>query len=275
LPGQGFEGKEPTKVFEATVDESHELAEVTKESLSIIVKSDTLSIVDTDGKSIGILTKFLRESTTQGAKPGSEGTYLFDVNGANEFKGAKKNQEGLLGVGGTTNQVFGDHHLHIEFCTPFQPDDSGQKRGNSGVYIQGRYELQILDSFGLRGEDNECGGFYQVARPSINMCYPPLTWQTYDIDFTTAKYGPTGDKISNARVTVQHNGVTIHEDLELKKETPGKNKEGPDPGPLFLQDHGNPVAFRNVWVRNGTSPASAVKVKNPKGRAFNAEAQTQ
>jgi hypothetical protein len=101
------------------------------------------------------------------------------------------------------------------------------------------------------------------------MCYPPLSWQTYDIDFVSAKYGPNGEKTSNAKVTVKHNGVTIHENLELTKETPGKDKEAPKPGPLFLQDHGNPVAFRNIWVRSGIKP------KSIKGKGPHVEANTQ
>ena len=116
------------------------------------------------------------------------------------------------------------------------------------MYIHSRYEVQILDSFGLEGKDNECGGIYSVARPKVNMCYPPLSWQTYDIDFVSARFDESGNKTSNARVTVKHNGVVIHDDLELPKHTPGRNKEGPEPAPLFLQNHSNPVVFRNIWV---------------------------
>ena len=142
---------------------------------------------------------------------------------------------------------FGDHKMHLEFCTPFMPKEKGQARGNSGVYVQSRYEVQVLDSFGLEGKDNECGGIYSINKPKLNMCYPPKTWQTYDIEFKTAKYN--GDKkVENARITVKHNGVTIHDDQELAHDTPGRHKEGPGPDALFLQDHGNPVLFRNIWV---------------------------
>ena len=127
------------------------------------------------------------------------------------------------------------------------PQSSGQGRGNSGVYVQSRYEVQVLDSFGLERKDNECGGIYQVSNPKVNMCFPPLAWQTYDIDFTAAKWD--GDKkVAPAKITVVHNGVPIHKDLELPKHTPGRHKEGPEPDALFLQDHSNPVVFRNVWV---------------------------
>jgi hypothetical protein len=80
------------------------------------------------------------------------------------------------------------------------------------------------------------------------MCYPPLAWQTYDIDFTAARYDESGKKTKNARVTIKHNGVTIHDNLELTHGTPGRDPEGPGPGAIFLQDHGNPVVFRNIWV---------------------------
>ena len=249
LPGQGFQGKTPSKVFEASIDAEKEMAEATKDAISIVVKPNTLSINDSAGKQLGVLTKLIRESKTLGARPPADAAVLFDANRVNDFQGNKMGEDGLLGVGGTSKERFGDHRMHIEFRTPFQPDDSGQGRGNSGVYIQGRYELQVLDSFGLAGENNECGGIYQIAKPSINMCYPPLSWQTYDIDFKAAAYDASGKKSSNAKLSVKHNGVTIHDSLELPKGTPGKDEEADKPGPLFLQDHGNPVVFRNIWVQ--------------------------
>jgi hypothetical protein len=147
-----------------------------------------------------------------------------------------------------TKEKFGDHQLHIEFRTPFMPKSFGQARGNSGVYVQSRYEVQVLDSFGLDGKSNECGGIYSIAEPAVNMCLPPLSWQTYDIDFTAARYNDSGEKTQNARVTVRHNGVVIHNNIELPHGTPGRHAEGPGPDDLFLQDHGNPVAFRNIWL---------------------------
>ena len=114
--------------------------------------------------------------------------------------------------------------------------------------MQNRYELQVLDSFGLEGENNECGGFYQIKEPAVNMCFPPLAWQTYDVDFTAARF--EGDKkVKNARVTIKHNGVTIYEDFELPNLTPGGAPHGaPGKGPFQLQAHGNPVTYRNIWV---------------------------
>jgi hypothetical protein len=105
-----------------------------------------------------------------------------------------------------------------------------------------------LDSFGLDSKDNGCGGIYQIAKPLVNVCYPPLAWQTYDINFTAAKFDKQGNKTSNALITVKHNGKLIHDSLELPNHTPGKNAESDSPGPLYLQDHGNPVVFQNIWV---------------------------
>jgi hypothetical protein len=209
----------------------------------------TLTVTNAEGKVLGELTKVVRESKTLGMEPPKGALVLFDGTTTDRFEGGKLVEEKYLGVGCKSKDAFGDHRLHLEFRTPFQPSDSGQGRGNSGVYIQGRYELQVLDSFGLRGENNECGGIYQIASPSLNMCYPPLSWQTYDIDFKSAKYGADGKKTSNARVTIRHNGVVIHDDLEFPRGTPGGvGDEAPAEGPLYLQDHSNPVVFRNIWV---------------------------
>ncbi|MFP4501809.1 MAG: DUF1080 domain-containing protein [Candidatus Hydrogenedentota bacterium] len=148
-----------------------------------------------------------------------------------------------------SKEVFGDHKLHVEFRTPLMPDKRGQERGNSGVYLQGRYEVQVLDSYGLEGVDNECGGIYKVASPRVNMCAPPLQWQTYDITFRAPRFDEDGGKSADATLTVHHNGVLIHEDVAVPKPTAAHvGGDIRDPGPLHLQDHGNPVWFRNIWA---------------------------
>ena len=149
-----------------------------------------------------------------------------------------------------SKQVFkGDQAIHLEFRSPFQPEKRGQGRGNSGVYVQGMYEVQILDSYGLEGRDNECGGIYKVGAPRVNMCAPPMQWQSYDIDFTAPTFDEQGQKKSNARMTVTHNGVLIHEDLEVPRPTGASSTNTENkPNGLHLQDHGNPVQFRNIWV---------------------------
>jgi hypothetical protein len=146
-------------------------------------------------------------------------------------------------------RVFeGDHLIHLEFRTPFMPDARGQGRGNSGVYVQNRWEVQVLDSYGLEGLDNECGGMYHVAQPVVNMCAPPLQWQTYDIDFRAGRKDAAGN-VENPRITVRHNGVVIHDDVELT--TPNTAGGSTQTGGLLLQDHGNLVRYRNIWVTEG------------------------
>ncbi len=149
----------------------------------------------------------------------------------------------------TSKQKFKAFKLHMEFQLSYMPEARGQGRSNSGVYMQGRYEVQILDSFGLEGKNNECGGIYEVSAPKVNMCYPPLAWQTYDIDFTPATFDDDGKKTANARITARHNGVLIQDDVEVPHATRAAPvKEGPDPGPIYIQDHGNPVRLRNIWL---------------------------
>jgi len=194
-----------------------------------------------------------RKSPTLGAKPPEGAVVLFDGTAESLKKhwreGARLSSDKLLEQGVTSLDTFQDFSIHIEFRTPYMPLARGQGRGNSGLYYQGRYETQMLDSFGLEGKDNECGGIYSIKDPDVNMCLPPLTWQTYDADFTAARFDKDGKKITNARVTVRHNGVLIHEDVELPRiTTAAPNQESADAGPIYLQDHGNPVRYRNIWV---------------------------
>lgn len=196
-----------------------------------------------------VMEKTERQSPTLGARPPADAIVLFDGASADAWEGGHMDARKLLAAGTRCKQLFTNFIAHVEFLEPFKPLGRGQDRGNSGVYVQDRYEIQVLDSFGLKGENNECGGIYTQAKPAVNMCFPPLVWQTYDIDFTAAKYDTSGAKSENARLTVKHNGVTIHDNFELKGPTPGNGrKEGPEGGPFYLQGHGNPVFFRNIWV---------------------------
>jgi hypothetical protein len=195
------------------------------------------------------LQKTERMSPTLGAKPPAGAVVLFDGTNADAWQGGKMDARGFLQCGTKSKRAFGNSTLHVEFRTPFRPGARGQGRGNSGVYLQNRYEVQVLDSFGLSGENNECGGIYSIARPTINMCLPPLAWQTYDIEFESAKFDNDGRRTKPAMLTVRHNGVLIHDHVEVPKATPAAGlPEGPEPGPIQLQNHGNPVVFRNIWV---------------------------
>ena len=154
-----------------------------------------------------------------------------------------------LQQGCTSKDKFQSFRMHLEFQTPFKPFSRGQGRGNSGVYYQGRYETQVLDSFGLEGKVNETGGIYSIKAPDLNMCLPPLSWQTYDVEFIAAKFDTEGKKQEHATLTVKLNGVVVQKDVKLThKTTAAPLKEGPEPGPIYIQNHSNPVKFRNIWV---------------------------
>jgi hypothetical protein len=147
-----------------------------------------------------------------------------------------------------TKQEFTNVVLHVEFRCPYMPAARGQGRGNSGVYLQSRYEVQVLDSFGLAPKDNECGGLYSVATPKVIASLPPARWQTYDITF----HAPTvenGKIVKPATMSVAHNGIQIHRDVKIDHvTTAGVGGPIKSPAPLMLQDHGNPVRFRNIWL---------------------------
>ena len=250
LPGAGWERGDEVEM--ASGARSKGSVVVTRESgqrLQCQLKDGVMVVVDGD-KIVGRLKKVNRASKTLGMKPPEGAVVLFDGSekSAANFTRGQIVMENLLRHDCESTEKFGDHHMHLEFRTPFIPAARGQGRGNSGMYVQGRYEVQVLDSFGLDGKNNECGGIYSIAEPKVNMCLPPLVWQTYDYDFTAARYNDAGKKVKNARITLRHNGVVIHDDLELPNGTPGKHPEGAGPGILYLQGHGNPVVFRNIWA---------------------------
>jgi Domain of Unknown Function (DUF1080) len=152
-----------------------------------------------------------------------------------------------------TKKQFGDHFkLHVEFRVPYLPDQKGQARGNSGVYVQGRYEVQVLDSYGLDSKNNDCGAIYEVAAPLVNACKAPTVWQSYDIEFTAPKC-EDGKKTEPARMTVHQNGVLIQDDVKIAVDNTraGRGGEPCTPGPIMLQYHGAPVQFRNIWLVRG------------------------
>ncbi len=247
LPGAGWDGGKKDQVEGEMVDGVPTFL-IKRGHVVLTIKDGVLSAALANGKNVGTLKKVERKSPTLGAKPPAGAVVLFDGTSPDNFKGGRMTEDGLLMEGATSKQTFQSFTLHMEFQTPFRPDATGQKRGNSGFYAQGRYEVQILDSFGLEGLQNECGGIYSIGPPKVNMCFPPLSWQTYDVEFTAAEY-KDGEKVKHAVMTVRHNGVLIHENQELDHRTTASPlAEGPEPGPVFLQNHGNPVRFRNIWV---------------------------
>ncbi|MFN6138894.1 MAG: family 16 glycoside hydrolase [Planctomycetota bacterium] len=226
LPGEGWD-KGPVQVLEVDDDELEDLL-------------DGAMSVD-------------RISPTLGSKPPSSAIVLFDGTQASIDEhwanGTKLFEDNLLLAGCTTKKSFRDYRLHLEFRTPFVPQALGQGRGNSGVYHQGRYETQVLDSFGFDNEGNTCGAIYGVKPADFNACLPPMRWQTYDVEFIAARWDAQGKKISDAQLTVWLNGYPIHRDQKVPGSTTAAPVgENPSDGPLYLQDHGNPVTYRNIWL---------------------------
>lgn len=164
-------------------------------------------------------------------------------------------REGYAEVNGTgsilTKDEFGDLQLHVEWASPVEVQGEGQGRGNSGVYFQGRYEVQVLDSFGNRTyPDGQAGAIYKIAAPLANVSRKPGEWQSYDIVFRAPKPAADG-KVEPGSLTVLHNGVLVQDHVPLKGEatTAAKFSGATPQGPLMLQDHGNPVRYRNIWLR--------------------------
>jgi hypothetical protein len=151
-----------------------------------------------------------------------------------------------------SKERLGDFQLHVEFlCNDSPANVKGQGRANSGVFLQGRYEIQVLDSYGIDHAPGmgDCGALYNRAAPLVNACTPPDTWQTYDIFFRAPRFDETGNRTACARITALQNGRVIHNNIEADGQTGAALDERYDqPGPILLQDHGNEVRFRNVWA---------------------------
>ena len=153
-----------------------------------------------------------------------------------------------------TARAFGDCQLHLEWASPAVPKGEGQERGNSGVYLMGRYEVQVLDSYRNRTyADGQAAAIYGQFPPLVNASRAPGEWQQYDIVFHRPRFGQDGKLVTPARMTVFHNGVLVQDDVELLGATVHAQRATyaahPDRLPLMLQDHGNPVRYRNIWLR--------------------------
>jgi hypothetical protein len=200
----------------------------------------------------------------QPGSPPSDAVVLFDGKDISKWVNAKNEpakwevRDGAMVVNGTgsihTKDEFGDCQLHLEWASPSEVKGEGQGRGNSGVYLQGRYEVQILDSYNNKTYfHGQAGAVYKQYAPLVNACRKPGEWQTYDIIFHAPRFGEDGSIVQKARVTVLHNGVLIQDNVEILGATgpagePAYEKHPADQ-PITLQDHGNPVRYRNIWIR--------------------------
>lgn len=246
-----------------TFDQNGYAGEITTDSFTGVKKSGKY---DTSFA----LKRLHRESPTLGKQPPPGAITLFDGSNLRAWERAKGEaptwivKDGYFEVlpkaenndeGGSiqTRQSFGDVKVHLEFRLPYEPYNRGQKRANSGFFVPGGYEVQILDSYGLGGMWNECGALYKQSPPKVNMCWAPGVWQTYDVEFKRPRFDAEGDKVEDATFTVWHNGVLIHNHFKIKGTTSNVQVGRMEPesgkrGPLSLQDHSNKIQFRNIWV---------------------------
>ena len=202
--------------------------------------------------------------TTSENEPPSDAIVLFDGSDLDQWESVKGGEapwkiEGdamtVVPKSGSirTKESFGDAQLHIEWRTPAEVSGKGQGRGNSGVFLQNRYEVQVLDSYDNRTYSNgQAGSIYKQYMPLVNASKKPGEWQTYDIIYTAPVFSEDGTIQYPARVTVLHNGVLIQNNVPIKGSTsfigmPEYKEHGK--APIQLQDHNNPVSFRNIWIR--------------------------
>ncbi len=215
---------------------------------AIIVEKNSCRLIDRKGRKIGNLKRIRRTSPTLYAQPPEGATILFDGSGTDQFVNAEMTADGLLAEGADLKPMFQDFDLHIEFRLPYMPQADGQNRANSGLYLQSRYECQVLDSFAQTIKIDGCGALYRFKKPDLNMCFPPLVWQTYDVHFTAPRWAADGSKIRNAQITSWLNGVKVQDNVSLPNKTGAGKPEAPLLLPSKFQDHGDPVRFRNAWI---------------------------
>jgi hypothetical protein len=282
LPGQGWNGKDR---IEAAGTLSGGKAGFSGNGYTAGIEADGAALSGkTDKNEPFTLNKVHRKSPTEGAPAPSGALILFDGNGVTAWKdGTASIDERKLfkpegtsaSSGAVTKETFQSFTMHLEFRLPFMPSAAGQRRGNSGIYLQGRDELQVLDSFGNsleNGSDTmaakrECGAFFEYFRPSLNMAFPPLSWQTYDIDFTAARYAADGvTKLDPAKAVVRWNGVEVHAGALLANSTLLGDAQGSAPGPQRFQAYGDPVFYRNIWITQGVSAVRPRDRRAPAGR---------
>jgi hypothetical protein len=255
LPGLGYQGERKTLLRGRREPDR---LRIFGGDMGFIVADNLAWRIDENQEIHSWLQKVSRISPTMGMAPPLGAVVLFDGKAPESLTNAEVTADRLLKAGAASRDTYQDYFLHVEFQCPYMPCARGQQRANSGVYLQSRYEIQILDSFSLEGFSNECGGIYRFRRPDVNMCLPPLAWQTYDIDFRDARWEVAGScpgcaphearKSEDAMVNVWQNGYPIHEQIAIPHPTGNGKPESPNLLPIVFQQHGSPVRFRNIWL---------------------------
>lgn len=229
------------------------------------VTGDQCTVVSSQAQMIATLHRVERRSPTLGAEPPKGAIVLYrdpeKPPKLSEFMPGATTDGDLLTEGVLIQPLLQDFDLHLEFKIPHMPAMTEQKRGNSGVYLQSRYECQVLDSFGTDRVFNGLGALYRVKPADVNMAFPPLVWQTYDIRFSAARFNADGSKRSKARVSSWVNGVQVQNDVALDGPTGHGSDESPEPLPTKLQDHNDPIRYQNIWmIDRGLTPGVAFPV---------------
>ena len=283
LPGAGWDGSSRTEV-QGALQSTQAVFSGTAYSGNIPLDGKVFSGQTAAGGKF-TLEKTNRESPTLNLPPPTGAVVLFngtDVSAWVPGTATMDSRKLMLpsgassSAGATTVKSFRNFTLHLEFREPFMPEAVHQRRGNSGIYLQGRYEVQILDSFGkpITGEGalldstRICGAFWEMLRPSLNMCLPPLSWQTYDIDFKEAVWDAAGkQRVELATATVRFNGQIIHEKARLVNSTLAGDPNTPAAGPLRFQAYGDPVYYRNIWiVENNGAGVRPIRQRVPRNK---------
>lgn len=246
---------------ETTVEAKGDTLEFAEGKYRGVIDGKTVKGDRSKGRATFTATRVELASPTLGKKAPDNAVVLYDGSNLDAWSGVEGweiMEDGTLLVtpdGGylSSKQKFKDVQLHAEFRLPYMARAKSQARGNSGVFVQEVFEIQVLDSFGLEGVFDECGALYKMAAPKVNACRPPLQWQTYDIDYRAPRFNADGSVETHATITVIQNGVTIHKNQEITYITGYKENERlaplpTEPGSIKLQGHNNYVQFRNIWV---------------------------
>jgi hypothetical protein len=250
LPGDGWDG--------ITRIEAEGRSEFSEEGFSGTLADGVFSGRNAEGEEFE-LQKVMRTSPTEDMEPPEGSIVLFDGSNGDEWEPASGGFAGkqvstledgtkALNDGFNSRRKFGDFFLHMEFRMSAMPDARGQSRCNGGLFLHDTYEIQMLETFAYLGTNSELGGVYRLYAPMMNMAYPPLSWQTWDIDFKAPVF-ENGEKVENARITMKWNGVLVHDDRELRGTAGYRDEEGPGKKSIHLQERGEPTMFfKNVWV---------------------------